>query len=117
MGTLMNKLLTAAAFALTSTAALAGTVTLDAPAAGATLHEAGVNMSLYWTEAEGGYELVATYVTDDTAAPARLVMLLQDGDNVTFGLPDAPDTAFKFIRTGDVVVVAAHTPSTALVSN
>ncbi|MBW4985676.1 hypothetical protein KZZ07_24340 [Mameliella sp. CS4] len=113
----MNKLLTAAAFALTSTAALAGTVTLDAPAAGATLHEAGIDMSLYWTEAEAGYELVATYVTEDTAEPARLVMLLQEGDNVTFGLPDARDVTFKFIRTNDVVVVAGYNPAAELVGN
>jgi 2',3'-cyclic-nucleotide 2'-phosphodiesterase (5'-nucleotidase family) len=117
MGTIMKTILTAAAIALTSSAALAGTVTLDKAAEGATLHEAGIDMSLYWTEAEGGFELVATYVTDETAEPARLVMLLQDGDNVTFGLPDAPDATFKFIRTGDVVVVASHTPRADLVSN
>ncbi len=105
----MKTILAAAALALTSGAALADAVTLTAPDASATLHEDKIDMNVYWTERAEGYELVATYLTGLTnEAPARLVMLLEDGDNVTFGLPGAPGYHFSFIRAGDAVSVVTH---------
>ncbi len=88
-------------------AAIAETVSLDRPLAGATLHARGVDVSIYFSEAAGGtYEVVATYVgRDDGDAPHRLVMALSDGDSVRFGLPGRPGVLYAFARSGDVVTV------------
>lgn len=98
----------ATALALTAGATFADTITLSDPMAGATLHETDLDMSVYWTEADGALALVATYVTDDAATdPARLQMHLKDGDAVSFGLPGVQDRLFTFARDGETVTVAS----------
>lgn len=105
----MKPFLAAALLAATSGAALADDVTLTTPGAGATLREGPVDMSVYWTEKPEGYELVATYQTGPAGEdPARLVLLMQDGDRATLGLPGAPGYHFTFRRCGDHVSVSSH---------
>lgn len=103
----MIRFAVAALFALSATAALADDITLAKPEAGATLHDAGIDMSVYWTPAaEGaGYEVVATYLTATDAEPSRIAMVLNDGDRVSFGLPGARGVIYSFAREGAAVTV------------
>ncbi len=85
----------------------AGEISLTAPMQGATLHEAGLDMSVYFTEASGGYEVVATYVSAN-ATPNRIRMLLTDGDNVSFSLPGHNNVVYNFNRNQTKVGVTAE---------
>lgn len=115
MRTVMKPILAAALLAATSGAALADDVTLATPGTGATLREGPVDMSVYWTERAEGYELVATYLTGlDNEEPARLVLLMQDGERATLGLPGAPGYHFTFRRCGDTVSVSSRPFDAAL---
>ena len=96
------------ALAAIAGAASAEDITLPAPMSGATLHEGGVDMAVYMTEVDGGYEVVATYTPTETYAPTRVAMVLADGDAVSFGLPGAPSAHYDFARTGDAVTVTAN---------
>lgn len=88
-------------------AVLADSITLTAPGNGATLQGDAVDMSVYFTDgAEGAYEVVATYVADARPAePQRLIMALQDGDDVSFALPGHAETLYNFQRTGSILTV------------
>lgn len=105
----MKTLLASAVIALSTAAAVqADQVVLSEALAGATLHEAGIDMSIYYTEAETGLAVVATYVPQDaTNVPARLAMLLQDGDKVSFGLPGQRGVIYSFARNDADVTVTA----------
>lgn len=86
----------------------AGEISLTAPMQGATLQENNLDMSVYFTKAPAdGYEVVATYVAAD-AAPARLKMLLTDGDSVSFSLPGHKGIVYNFSRTLTTVSVTAE---------
>lgn len=105
----MKPILAAAALAVTSGAALADDVTLTTPQTAATLKEGRVDMNVSWTARPQGYELVASYVTGlPGETPEKLVMLLNDGEAVTLGLPGAPGYHFSFARTGDSLSVRTH---------
>lgn len=106
------------AFALTASVASAEDISLTTPKSGATLHEGGIDMSVYYTDTQDGLEVVATYTPRVSAyAPQRMTMLLQDGDAVSFGLPGVYDLSYSFSRTGDAVAVRAVTNSVQLASN
>lgn len=107
----MKRLATAALISLTFAAhsANADEIVLEAPLEGASIQKGDIDMSVYWTEAEGGFEVVATYAPRiDSSEAARIRMLLADGDNVTFGLPGEPLVAYTFAREGDAVIVNAE---------
>jgi hypothetical protein len=88
-------------------AASAGSVTLNAPYAGATLGSEEIAMSVYFTEAAGGaFEVVATYLGAAEDEPQRIIMALSDGDNLRFGLPGHAGTLYQFARNGDAVTVS-----------
>lgn len=96
----------AAIFAATS--ALAGEITLNAEMEAASLHEAGVDMVVYYTDADTHFEVVATYVEPMAKdEPLRMRMGLNDGDKVTFALPEHPATNYTFARNGATVSVNA----------
>ncbi|KMK65349.1 hypothetical protein [Puniceibacterium sp. IMCC21224] len=104
--------------ALSATAAVADDISLTAPQMGATLHEGGIDMSVYWTDTGAGYEVVATYTPGvSTYAPRRMIMLMQDGDAVAFGVPDARDVFYRFARVGDSVQVSADRTGLQFASN
>ncbi|MBX2856576.1 MAG: hypothetical protein KTR21_16430 [Rhodobacteraceae bacterium] len=113
----MKRSILAAIALLTASAAHADEITLSQPLAGASLHDAGVDMSVYWTEAESGLEVVATYAVRDAAFEShRLVMVLNDGDKVSFGLPQRREAYYTFSRIGDVVSVQAESITTKVAS-
>lgn len=106
----MNRPITAAALVLgLAPAALAADLSLDRPLAGASLSSPEAAMSVYYVEAaDDAVEVVATYAAHAAPErPARLVMALADGDDVTFALPARPGTLYRFARTGEVVSVTA----------
>lgn len=117
----MTQFLKATAFAaaLIPAAAGADSITLEAPMAGASLHAAGVDMSVYYlTLADGTYEVVATYAAQDDAANAqRLTMALRDGDAARFGLPGHGETLYAFERDGTDVTVRAAPKDRRIASN
>lgn len=96
------------ALAAPISAALAGAVTIDAPLHGETLHAGDIDMSVYFSETAGdGFEVVATYVSNTAPEqPARIVMELADGDNVTFGLPGHRGKLYEFSRKGRILTVS-----------
>ncbi len=83
-----------------------------------TLHEGGLDMSVYWIEVDGGHEVVGTYTPRIGAyAPVRIQMLMQDGDTVAFGMPGARDVLYSFARTGDTLHVSAENTGLQYASN
>ena len=95
------------ASAISAPAAATETITLDAPLAGASLSSEEIDMSVYFTEAEGGaFEVVVTYLDAGQDQPQRIVMALSDGDNLRFGLPGHAGTLYQFARNGDAVTVS-----------
>jgi len=99
---------TLAATLFAATSAFAGEITLNAEMEAASLHEAGVDMVVYYTDADTHFEVVATYVEPMAKdEPLRLRMGLTDGDKVTFSLPSLPETNYTFARVGEIVSVTA----------
>ena len=104
----MKQLLVAALLAIAPISVQAHDVTLDKPMLGATLDEQGVDLSVYWTAAENGAEVTATYVSSwDPSTPSRVRMYLQEGDVTTFAMPDARQVAFRFAFDGKALRVTA----------
>lgn len=116
---MLKTVFTSAALALSLTAAHADSVTLTSDAAGATLHHAGVDMSLYWVDTPEGFEVTARYLEpNDKGVESKLLqMLLTAGNKVTFGLPGVPGQSFTFAATGDAVTVTAKHTWRQLASN
>ncbi|MBY8975025.1 hypothetical protein KHP62_04345 [Rhodobacteraceae bacterium NNCM2] len=105
----MKHIAIAAILGLTASVANAEEIVLTAPMAGATVHESGTDMSVFWTETDAGYEVVATYVSAEAPNdPSRLVMVLADGDALAFGLPGQSQALYQFSRNGDDVTVSAQ---------
>jgi hypothetical protein len=94
---------------LTAVPAQADQIELTAPMQGASLHDGGVDMAIYFVEADDLYEVVATYI-DATGPydPARLRMGLADGDAVHFSLPGLRHVGYAFERDGGTVRVTAE---------
>lgn len=111
------------ALALLAAPAFAGNVALDHAIQAGSLHEGGVDMVAYYTDAtDGALEVTATFAarTSD-ATPMRVVMALNDGDATRFGLPDHRGTSYAFARHGETVVISvsqdpkvAATPATSV---
>ncbi len=96
-------------------AAQADQINLTAPMQGASLHEGGVDMAVYFLDQKDVFEVVATYVdTTEPYDPARLRMGLTDGDAVHFSLPGLRHVFYTFERTGDSIRVSAEPSSTAI---
>lgn len=102
------RLAMTAAALFAATHVFAGEIKLNTAMEAASLHEAGVDMVVYYMDADTHFEVVATYV-EPTAKdePLRMRMGLNDGDQVTFSLPEHPATNYTFARTGATVSVNA----------
>lgn len=103
------RILTAAAFvaaALSAAAASADEAVLTQPIQAGSIHEAGVDMVVYYTRAGDLLEVTATYVSEREPAPQRMRMGLADGDAVSFGLPGEAKIAYGFSRDGDTVTIS-----------
>lgn len=91
----------------------ADTLTLSEAMAGGTLQGRNVDMSAYWLARDGGYELTAVYAsTDAELAPARVTMLLQDGDAVRFGLPGHMGVVYTFEADASAVTISSTDDAT-----
>lgn len=89
-------------------AAHAAELSLPTPLAAKTLHEGGVDMTLYWQKNGDLAEVTTFYVASNrTFEPKRVVLALADGEAVSFALPDARQVFCQFSRTGDVIDVSA----------
>jgi hypothetical protein len=79
------------------------------------LHEGALDMAAYWLEgSEGALEVTALFrnrATDDE--PMRIVMPMQDGDSLSFGMPGYPSLLYTFARVqSDVTISVVSEPDT-----
>jgi len=103
-----SYLLAATAFALAPTAALADSITLNAPMQGASLHEGSIDMVVYYLDHDDHFEVVATYAAKTgNTEPNRLRMALTDGDASKFSVPGHRHVIYAFSRENDTVHVSA----------
>lgn len=102
----MLKLLPATLLGLAlATGALAESATMTKPIQAGSLHDGPLDMVAYWMPVEDdGYELTATFIGRMPGdRPMRIVMRLEDGDDVTFAMPGYRSALYRFARDGAVV--------------
>jgi hypothetical protein len=103
----------AAAVTLGALPAVAGEARTATPIEATSLAIGGVQMVAYFVPSAGDlYDVTATWIGTDGAAPQRLVLRLADGDRVSFGLPGHEGTAFTFAREIDAVTISAEPAAT-----
>src|SRR3712207_4413923 len=85
-------------------------VTISQALAAGSLHEGALDMVAYWTEMpDGALELTASFrdaATDDE--PMRIVMPMQDGDALAFGMPGYEDALYSFARSGKEISISVE---------
>ncbi|HVG49796.1 MAG TPA: hypothetical protein VM899_16845 [Rubellimicrobium sp.] len=85
-------------------------VTISQALAAGSLHEGALDMVAYWTEVpDGALELTATF--RDPAAdtePMQIVMPMQDGDALAFGMPGYEGTLYRFARSGQEISISVE---------
>ena len=107
----LTAALLAALFGATLTVpARAEEVTISRALAAGSLHEGPLDMVAYWLEVpEGALEVTATFrdrATDDE--PMRIVMPMQDGDALSFGMPGYPGSLYSFARSGKEISISVE---------
>ena len=99
--------------ATTIASARAEEVTISQALAAGSLHEGALDMVAYWLEGpDGALELTATFrdrATDDE--PMRIVMPMQDGDALSFGMPGYEASLYSFARTGQEITISVEVMS------
>lgn len=99
----------AAAAIFSTTPVHAAEIELSREIQGASIHEDGVDMVVYYTRAGDLLQVVATYVAEDDArSPSRIRMGMADGDRVKLALPGRKGLHYAFSRTGDSVRVVTE---------
>ncbi|ARE41633.1 hypothetical protein RGUI_3492 [Rhodovulum sp. P5] len=100
---------TLAAMAM-GTAALANGVVLTTALEAQTMHVGDVDMVAYRTDlGDGAYEVTAYFrARTQWAQPERVMLRLQDQDQVRFATPSEPRTLYTFVRSADEVVISAE---------
>lgn len=90
--------------------AFAEDVELTAPRQAGSLHAGALDMVAYRTDLhDGAFEVTATFRARNTQAdPQRVMMRLEDKDEVHFSMPSEPLTLYTFARAGDAVVISAR---------
>ena len=85
-------------------------VTISRALAAGSLHEGALDMVAYWTEApKSALELTATFrdrATNDE--PMRIVMPMQDGDALAFGMPGYKGSLYSFARSGQEISISVE---------
>jgi len=105
---MMTRIL-AGAFILAAGAASAEQIELTSPMQGASLHEGGIDMVVYYLDQDDHFEVVATYAPNrEPYEPSRFRLALADGDSMRFALPGEAQVMYGFVRTGDMVSVTAE---------
>jgi hypothetical protein len=91
-----------------ATPAFAEEVTVGCPINGGSLHEARLDMVVYYVPVEDGdlLEVTATFAPKGGGDPLRVVMGLADGDSVAFSMPGHQDSRYvlQVRRGGDGLV-------------
>ena len=95
-------------------------VTISQALAAGSLHEGALDMVAYWIEVpDGALELTATFrdrATDD--GPMRIVMPMQDGDALAFGMPGYDNSLYSFARSGKEISISVESePDSIAASN
>ena len=92
------------------TAAQAEEVTISQALAAGSLHDGALDMVAYWLDGpDGALELTATFrdrATDDE--PMRIVMPMQDGDALSFGMPGYGASLYSFARSGEAITISVE---------
>ena len=85
-------------------------VTISHALAAGSLHEGALDMVAYWLDGpDGALELTATFrdrTTDDE--PMRIVMPMQDGDALSFGMPGYEASLYSFARSGQEITISVE---------
>lgn len=103
----MFKFATLAA-ALAAAPAFADDALMTRPIEAGSLATADLNLVAYYVPTvDAGFEVTATWIAVDGSEPSRLVMRLEDGDQVSFSLPGHMDMLFTFSREDEVVRVSS----------
>lgn len=88
--------------------ALAETATMSSPIQAGSLHEGPLDMVAYWVPLEdAAFEVTATFIGRVSGdEPMRIVMKLEDGDDVAFAMPGYQMAQYRFARDGHAVDVS-----------
>lgn len=116
----MLKSLPTALLGLTlATGALAESTTMSKAIQAGSLHEGPLDMVAYWIPLEDeGYEVTATFIGRVTGnEPMRVVMKLEEGDEVAFSMPGHQAALYRFTRSGDVVEASVDLAGDRVASN
>ena len=94
----------------TAASAIAEEVALKAPRQAGSLHTGSLDMVAYRTDlSDGAFEVTATFRARNTAdEPRRVMMRLEDKDEVHFSMPSEPLTLYTFARAGGAVTISAR---------
>jgi hypothetical protein len=95
---------------------MAETATMSKPIQASSLHRGPLDMVAYWVPLEDdGYEVTATFISRASGAePMRVVMRLDEGDDVAFAMPGHRTMLYKFARANNVVSVSADRAGVAI---
>ncbi len=85
-------------------------VTISRALAAGSLHEGALDMVAYWLEVpDGALEVTATFRDRETVdEPMRIVMPMQDGDALSFGMPRYQGALYSFARSGQEVSISVE---------
>ena len=85
-------------------------VTISHALAAGSLHDGPLDMVAYWTEVpDGALELTATFRNSTTNdEPMRIVMPMQDGDALAFGMPGYDGSLYSFARSGQEISISVE---------
>ncbi len=113
-GIAMKTLIAALAALLGATLtapAQAEEVTISRALAAGSLHEGALDMVAYWLEVpDGALEVTATFRDRETIdEPMRIVMPMQDGDALSFGMPGYAGSLYSFARSGKELNISVET--------
>ena len=86
-------------------------VTISKAIAAGSLHEGALDMVAYWIELpDGALEVTATFRGRETTdEPMRIVMPMQDGDALAFGMPGYEGSLYSFARSGQAISISVET--------
>jgi hypothetical protein len=105
----MLKALLASAVTVMALPALADDIRTTQPIEAGSLATDDLSLVAYFVPlADDGYEVTATWIGVDDTEARRLVMRLDEGDNVSFSLPGYEDTLFTFNREFDALNISAE---------
>ncbi len=93
-------------------------VTISQAIAAGSLHEGALDMVAYWIEVpDDALELTATFRGRETTdEPMRIVMPMQDGDALAFGMPGYEGSLYRFSRSGQEIRISVEATSELIAS-